>query len=71
MRQKIRLDTMSDIQKFVEIVSRTNEQVFLEDSTGMRVSAKSILGGLYALEWSEIYCHCDKDISVSILPWIV
>ena len=72
MKQKIRLDTMTDIQKFVEVVSRIDEQVYLEDGTGYKVSAKSLLFASVAkMEWSTIYCSCSKDISGSILPWII
>ena len=72
MKQKIRLDTMTDIQKFVEVVSRIDEQVYLEDGTGHKVSAKSLLFAAVAkMEWNTIYCSSQKDISGSILPWIV
>lgn len=71
MLQRIRLDTMSDVQNFVKVVSRVEERVFLEDSDGHCVSATSILGALYSMEWSSIYCRCNKDISGMILPWIV
>ena len=71
MRQKIRLDTMSDVQNFVKVVSRVEAQVILEDNDGHRVSATSILGALYSMEWTHIYCYCEKDISGSILPWII
>lgn len=71
MRQKIRLDTMTDVHKFVEVVSRIDEEVILEDDNNHRVSAASILGALYSMEWACVYCHCSKDISGSILPWII
>ena len=71
MRQRVRLDTMSDIQKFVEVASRVEDKVFLEDNTGFKVSAKSLLGALLSMEWNEVYVHCDKDISARILPWII
>lgn len=71
MRQRVQLETMTDIQRFVEIVSRIDDRVFLEDNTGFRVSAKSLLGAVLSMEWNEVYCHCEKDISGSILPWII
>lgn len=71
MRQKIRLDTMSDIQKFIEVTSHIDDKIFLEDNTGCKVSAQSLLGVLLSMEWEEVYCHCDRDISGSILPWII
>jgi hypothetical protein len=71
MRQRIRLDTMSDIHKFIEVVSRVNCRVFLEDNTGYKVSAHSLLGALLSMEWEEVYVSCNKDISGVILPWII
>ena len=71
MRQAIRLDTMSDVQKFVEVVSTVEEKVTLEDGDGHCVSATSLLGALYSMEWTHIYCYCQKDISGIILPWII
>lgn len=71
MRQRIRLDTMSDIRSFVDTVSTVTEKVTLEDDDGNRVSAKSLLGAVYTVEWKTIYCYCDKDISGIILPWII
>ena len=71
MRQQIRLDTMKDIQDFINIVSGINESVVLEDGGGHCVNAKSILGAIYTTEWTRVYCYCDKDISGHILKWIV
>ena len=71
MRQKICLDTMSDVQKFVEVASKIDAKVTLQDNEGHCVNASSLLGALYSMEWSSIYCYCEKDISGSILPWIV
>lgn len=71
MRQKIRLDTMSDVQRFVEIVSTVGERVTLEDNDGHCVDAMSLLGALYSMEWKHIYCYCNKDISTLILEWII
>lgn len=71
MRVKIRLDTLSEVNKFVEVTSRFDEKIELVDDEGHCVSAKSILGALYSFEWNEIYCSCEKDISASIMPWMI
>ena len=71
MRQKIRLDTITDIHKFVNKVTTINDRVVLKDDVGHCVDAKSLLGSLYAMEWREIYCYCDTDITSTIFPWIV
>ena len=71
MRVKVRLDTMSDIYGFVGIAGSVQERVVLEDNEGNRVSAKSLLGAIYSLEWVDIYCSCEKDISGKISKWII
>lgn len=70
-RTQIRLDTMQSISKFVEVMSRLTDQVWLEDGIGARVSAKSLLGCIYSLEWTRIYCCCNRDISAYLMPWTV
>ena len=70
-RTRIRLDTMSDVTRFVSEMSRVNEKVWLEDDEGNRVNASSLLGVVYSLEWKRIYCYCNRDISSHLMPWIV
>lgn len=70
-RTKIRLDTLSDVNAFVEKMSGLNERVWLEDNDGNRVSAKSLLGALYSMEWEHIYCYCEHDISSHLMPWTI
>ena len=71
MKVKVRLDTMSDVHKFVNVASTVNEKVFLEDEEGHRVSAKSLLGALYSMEWDSTSCVCEKDISGALIQWII
>lgn len=70
-RTKIRLDTMSDINKFVSEMSKINDRVWLEDDDGNRVNASSLLGVLYSMEWKHVYCYCNRDISSHLMPWAV
>lgn len=70
-RTKIRLDTLSSVNRFVEVMEQLNVPVWLEDGDGCRVSAKSLLGALYSLEWENVYCYCEKDINVHLMPWII
>ena len=53
MRVQIRLDTMRDAQNFVNIASKMPGAVYITDNAGLKVSAKSLLGALYAMEFSE------------------
>lgn len=71
MRTRIRLDTLSDINSFVAVTTCINEDIFLEDNSGHRVSAKSLLGSIYSMEWDQIFVTCSKDITAHILPWII
>ena len=67
-RTQIRLDTMNSINKFVETMSHLDDNVWLEDGSGIRVSAKSLLGFIYSLEWTRIYCFCERDINAYLIP---
>jgi hypothetical protein len=72
MRQKINLDTMQDIAKFVKNVSAVSEDVFIEDGLGSRVTAKSLMFAATArIYWAELYVTCEKDIYMSIKDFIV
>ena len=71
MRVKIRLDTLSEVNKFVEVASSFKEKVELVDDEGHCVAATSILGALYSFEWETVYCECERDISIAILEWII
>ncbi len=71
MKVKVRLDTLSDIKGFVNALSDVAEQVHLTDGNNLTVSAKSILGAMYTMEWNEIYCTCDRDIYRFIQNYIV
>lgn len=62
MRAKIRLDTMKDIKQLVAICTKIKEPVYITDGTGLKVSAKSVLGVRYSMEFANIWCECEKDI---------
>jgi len=62
MKVKIRLDTLSDIRGFIESVDGIADEVRLTDGNNLTVSAKSLLGVMYTMEWREVYCTCNRDI---------
>lgn len=70
-RTQIRLDKLSDVNKFIEVMSRLDCEVWLEDGKGSRVSAKSMLGALYSMEFTRIYCFCERDINAYLAPWAI
>ena len=55
MKAQIRLDTMRDVQDFVAIATRMHGNVYITDNNGLKVSAKSLLGALYAMEFEELW----------------
>lgn len=73
-RLKIRLITLSDIKKFVEIVSSFDEKTELENSDGSyRVSAKSFIGAIAAIEdWDDIWVVSENpNLYSSIREFII
>lgn len=71
MKAQIRLDTMRDVQDFVAIATRMHGNVYITDNNGLKVSAKSLLGALYAMEFEELWCEADEDIYRNISDFIV
>ena len=70
MKAKIHLETMSDVHRFVKIATAQSGAVHITDGAGLKVSAKSILGALYALEFDELWCEADEDIYHAIEKFI-
>ena len=62
MRNRITLDTVSDVKEFVAIVSKIPHKVFLVSGAGFRLSAKSILGAIASMTFSELWVECEADI---------
>ena len=71
MRVKINLDTMKDINDFVRTCTSISAPVHITDGAGLKVSGKSLLGVMYAMEFDEIWCESDKDIYSSIKAFVV
>ena len=71
MKVKIRLDTGADAIKFSNIASALEGNINIVDNKGLRVSAKSILGMLYAMEFEELWCESEKDIYSHIVDFII
>ena len=67
MKAKIRLDTMRDVQEFVNITTKMEGAV----GAGLKVNAKSLLGALYAMEFDELWCEAENDIYRNISDFII
>lgn len=71
MKARVRLDTLSDINGFIDSVTGIEDPIYLTDGNNLVVSAKSLLGAMYTMEWSAVYCTCEKDIYHVINKYIV
>lgn len=71
MKVKIRLDTGADAIKFSTIASKLPGDIHVLDNAGLRVNAKSVLGMLYTLEFSELWCESDHDIYSHIEEFVI
>lgn len=73
MRAKLRIDTMSDATRFVDIVKKLPQPITITDGAGLRVNAKSLIGVLHALEFSDILCETedDNDIYMAIKEFVI
>ena len=71
MKAKIRLDTMRDVQEFVNITTKMEGAVHITDGAGLKVNAKSLLGALYAMEFDELWCEAENDIYRNISDFII
>ncbi len=73
MKVKIRLDTMKDINQFVAICSKLPVDVpaYITDGAGLKVSAKSILGVMYSMEFDEIWCETEANLYYELNRFII
>lgn len=71
MKVKINIDTYSKINAFVFICSGLDCKVNLIDGNGYCVSAKSLIGAMATMDWSQVFVECDKDIYSHIKDFIV
>lgn len=61
MKIKIRLDTVKDAQTLSNIAQELSDEITITDNGGLRVSAKSVLGVIYALEFNELWLESEDD----------
>lgn len=71
MKAQIRLDTFTDVKRFVNIATKEEGAVYITDGKGLRVSAKSILGAMYSLEFDNLWCEAENDIYMAIRDFII
>lgn len=74
MRRRIRLDTQTDVIKFVKAVEGIPGAIVLTGIDGdskCTVNARSIIGALYSMTWNEIWVESDVDISMLIRDFTI
>lgn len=73
MRARLILDTVSDVTRFVEITKKLKQPITVTDGTGLKVNAKSLMGMLYALEFTDLLCETedDNDIYMAIKEFVI
>ena len=71
MAYKIRLDTVQDANEFAFIAGQIKGNIIITDGNGLRVNGKSVLGALYAMEFSSLYCESDVDIYHRLNKFII
>lgn len=70
-KNKIRLDTFTDVQQFINITSHLEGKIVLTDGKHFSVNARSVLGALYSLEWEELYVESEYDIYTEIQKFVI
>ena len=75
MRNRICLDKQSDVVEFVGITATLPGRIVLEgcdeDGVPCCVNARSVIGALYSMSWSELYCNADHDIYQQIKKFVI
>ncbi len=71
MRYRIRLDTMSDVNRFVKIATKNKGKITLTDGEHFTVSGTSLLGAMYTMEWDQVFCEADTEIYRLIKDFLV
>lgn len=71
MKVKIRLDTVKDINQFVAVCSKVPDAVYISDGAGLKVSAKSILGVMYSMEFDELWCETTANLYNQLDKFII
>ena len=70
MRVKINLDTTNDAIGLSRIAEKLEGNITITDGNGLKVNAKSVMGALYSLEFSELWLESDHDIYHHIVNFI-
>ena len=70
MKARIRLETFSDIRKFVKVATRVKGRVYVTDGAGLKANAKSLLNMIPTLKYEELWCESENDIYFEIRDFL-
>ena len=71
MRAKIFMDTFEQAKQVEAIAKGCEKPVYIKDNTGLCVSAKSLVGILHAMEFSELWLESDGDYFTKFKDFII
>ena len=72
MKVKINIDTQSAATRLVNIASTLSDTVYLTDGANMRVSAKSLMGVLYAsFDFTEVWLETENEHYFAFKDFVV
>lgn len=71
MRAKIFMDTFEQAKQVEGIAKGCVKPVYIKDNTGLCVSAKSLVGILHAMEFSELWLESDGDYFTKFKDFII
>lgn len=72
MKRRIYLETDTDVVRFVNEISKipSSVKIFVVDGEGLRVSARSLIGMMYAMTFNELWCESSEDIDKYIRDFV-
>ena len=71
MRTKIFMDTIEQAKEIERIAKECDAAVYIKDGTGLCVNAKSLVGVLHAMEFSELWLESDGDYFTKFKDFII
>lgn len=71
MKAQIRLDTKESAIRLAAIAEKLDGKITITDAAGLRVNAKSVIGVLYSMEFSELWIESENDIYSHISEFVV
>ena len=71
LRYRIRLDTFSEMRKFVKITSKLQGRIYVTDGGGLTANAKSLLNMIPTLKYEELWCESENDIYYYIKDFLI